>query len=535
VPRRRRKAKRPEGRPPAGPAPGEGGGRPAQEKKPKKQKKPKSAGRSLVETVIFVAVAVVVVRWTILEAFKIPSGSMEPTLLGHPYHGDRVLVWKPSLYFGDPERWSVFVFVKHPDPMRPETKDVNYIKRVVGLPGERLIIAGGDLFVDSPGAARPEIARKPAAVQEAVWHAVYEGDLDRPWGPRARWEFETEQGDLFRHEPGRRAIVGRADGRAWARFSFNQYEDDGGLVTNLYVRRLRLRLVCRCGHRFRASVRTSRTRLRCPACEEEIPRAALDDRLRELKGKARQPLAREEEVPVADLRVSFDVTASRSQGFCLAELAVDEDRFRARVPLGGGEAEVAGAHGVSACAEVPAFEPGRARRVAFAHVDQALVLSIDGRDVVRAEYDLDWRERAGRPERNSARIGLEGAELAFRDLLIERDVHYLARGSSRYVRRERSLLGPDPHRPLLEFYSAEGRAWSRVPLGSRPNEPPTIGAGDAVRTARLGRGEEKQFFMMGDNSPSSYDSRMWGPIGEGDLVGEAFFAFWPPHRMGWLH
>ncbi|HEX8066142.1 MAG TPA: signal peptidase I [Thermoleophilaceae bacterium] len=42
------------------------------------------------------------------------------------------------------------------------------------------------------------------------------------------------------------------------------------------------------------------------------------------------------------------------------------------------------------------------------------------------------------------------------------------------------------------------------------------------------------FFMMGDNRGESADSREWGPVPEDSIVGQAFFTYWPPRRVGIL-
>jgi signal peptidase I len=40
------------------------------------------------------------------------------------------------------------------------------------------------------------------------------------------------------------------------------------------------------------------------------------------------------------------------------------------------------------------------------------------------------------------------------------------------------------------------------------------------------------YFMMGDNRGQSDDSRFWGPVPRDWIIGEAFFTYWPPERVG---
>jgi signal peptidase I len=42
------------------------------------------------------------------------------------------------------------------------------------------------------------------------------------------------------------------------------------------------------------------------------------------------------------------------------------------------------------------------------------------------------------------------------------------------------------------------------------------------------------YFMMGDNRGESDDSRFWGPVPRGWIIGPAFFTYWPPKRIGFL-
>jgi signal peptidase I len=41
-----------------------------------------------------------------------------------------------------------------------------------------------------------------------------------------------------------------------------------------------------------------------------------------------------------------------------------------------------------------------------------------------------------------------------------------------------------------------------------------------------------EYFAVGDNRPYSSDSRTWGPIHKNDIVGKAFFRYWPPDSVG---
>jgi signal peptidase I len=42
---------------------------------------------------------------------------------------------------------------------------------------------------------------------------------------------------------------------------------------------------------------------------------------------------------------------------------------------------------------------------------------------------------------------------------------------------------------------------------------------------------EGQYFLMGDNRTSSCDSRQWGPLPRGNILGEVFATYWPPNRI----
>jgi signal peptidase I len=58
-----------------------------------------------------------------------------------------------------------------------------------------------------------------------------------------------------------------------------------------------------------------------------------------------------------------------------------------------------------------------------------------------------------------------------------------------------------------------------------------IGACSFPGTITVPRGD---YYMMGDNRGESDDSRFWGPVPKGWIIGKAFFTYWPPGRIGFL-
>jgi len=163
--------------------------------------------RETIESVVIAVLLAFMFKTYEAEAFVIPTGSMAPSLQGQhidldcaqcgyryltgasqkkaidktccpicnyrtplkprtdPEHGrnsgDRILVNKFIYDFQDPERFDVIVF-KYPNNAKQ-----NYIKRLIGLPGDNLLIENGDIYLMDPdgsgGWTNKRIARKPSA------------------------------------------------------------------------------------------------------------------------------------------------------------------------------------------------------------------------------------------------------------------------------------------------------------------------------------------------------------------------------------
>jgi signal peptidase I len=110
---------------------------------------PKPWWRDVLETVIYAIVLALLIRTFIIQAFWIPSGSMLPAL--EP--GDRVMVIKFWYHIPRirPKRGQIVVFKFPVDPNR------DFVKRLIGLPGDKVEIIGGRVFINDREIAEPYV------------------------------------------------------------------------------------------------------------------------------------------------------------------------------------------------------------------------------------------------------------------------------------------------------------------------------------------------------------------------------------------
>jgi signal peptidase I len=455
-----------------------------------------------LQTVLTALILAFIFRAFFVEAFIIPTGSMAPTLLGthatvhcpncgweyaigpaiagasefvppettvcpnctyeHVFDdaspppaksGDRLLVIKwPYLWGGalGPRRWDVIVFR---NPLAP---DQNYIKRLVGLPGDTLEIIQGDLFVNG------RIARKPAFVQAELWIPV------------------TDQRFLPAGEPAAalvpfwQPVAQTGDGGPWQGWNQRRVHFDG--LTDA----------------------EARLRFQRP----------LDNRL------AYNPPAAGNFRNVDDVRLRCNFVWRAGDGFFAWELTTDDGRYRVEAHADGSFILRYSPDHPDAPWETLAQTRGRGplrvdepQRLAIAHVDQLISVNVNDRRVL--EYDrtaaLDVRTLRERAVSGPARLDLVGSQARFdlRDIRVDRDVYYT------FDRRNTQ------------------RAYA--------NEPFRLGA--------------DEYFVLGDNSGFSFDSREWtaaaadirsyydlprhgaayraGTVRGGLIVGRACFVYLP--------
>ena len=211
------------------------------------EKKPESFGvwvKENIEAIIIAFIMALVIRCFCIEVFKIPSSSMEPTLLGDvgdnhsrsgctfgDYHvppappppltdqasGDRIMVTKYFYAFSPIERYDVLVF------KFPLNQAKNFIKRVVGLPNEEILIHRGNLFVKKAGETSFQIARRTLRTQDSIWidparrtegYLHHKEDFQNSWDAskpperKAVAHYDIGDGELSTQEqtPGERSI-----------------------------------------------------------------------------------------------------------------------------------------------------------------------------------------------------------------------------------------------------------------------------------------------------------------------------------------
>jgi len=396
------------------------------------------------------------------------------------FNGDRILVDKFAYDFTEPDRWDVVVF------KYPEDAKTNYIKRLVGLPGETVFIAGGDIWTSR--ADRPHadavIARKPPAKRRAMLQLVHDSAHVAPELVQAGWPASWT--DWSAAAAGCRWETA-ADGRSFA-------------VT--------------CDATGSAMLRW-RNLLPAPEVWEAV---AAGRRVAALAAPQPvgdlQPYNSGSRGPhwVGDVAVEFDLESRAPAGTLTLDLVKAGIPHRCTLDLATGQATLSrkAADG-TVQAEGRTEIAGRGRwRILFANVDDELSLFVGGRPVPFAgpttwtrslEDALDIAPvlRGGTPgdmePGDLAPVGITatGADVRMTGLRVLRDVYYIATGSAE------AMAGRAPEEDLLAFALEPG-----------------------------------QYFMLGDNSAASKDSRAWGtpdqPLHSVErrlLIGRALAIFWP--------
>ena len=388
------------------------------------------------------------------------------------FNGDRILVNKVAYDFADPARWDVVVF------KYPEDAKTNYIKRLVGLPGETVSISAGDIWTNASGVA-PVIARKPPATLRAMLQCVHDSRFVAAELRTAGWPLAWNDWSA----PG-------SNGAAW------RTDDDGRSYAVTVSGTARATL------RYRHVLPTAEDWAALERGEAVRPRPRLIDDFQPYNAIATRPHW------VGDLAVECMLESRGSGGTVEFDLVEAGRGHRCTIDLGDGTARLTlpdATDDESPRARTPVRGRGR-WSVVFANVDDELSLFVDGRpmpfdrpplwsrsiDAAEARLPDDRPAEPGETApRDLAPAGITavGADIRVADLRLLRDVYYIG----------------------------------ALDVGARP--------GELIERERLEFPlEAGQFFVLGDNSAASKDSRMWLTGHHVDrelLIGRALVIFWP--------
>ncbi len=398
---------------------GAGKGAKAQRKAAQKKAQKAHPWRDNIEAVAISIVTIVLFKYFVLEAYKIPTGSMQPTLMGNAETGiyDRVIVDKFSYHYRDPERFEIAVF------KYPLDSSKNFIKRIVGMPGELMYLAGGDIFVQPEGEdARP--LRRPRPIQNAQLRQLEtNGEWQREHRPDG-WELEAGD-DSDR-------IIARGTGS-----------------------------------------------LSYPTRQQSIRDGYLDGYPKGVKPKiseARKRLRANDSNganDVSDLRVALELTAEAGVQACTVVLHEGDRRFRFMIPgpAATGVAPAAitatgpGFDGERASPEKAVqLKAGESIDIEVQNLNDLLEFRIDGDLIASMEIPAAAIKQIGRhrmDSRMAVEVEADGASTAqFDDIKIWRDIFYTQTAGANPVTRWQI---PDDQYLVLgdnSQNSSDGRDWS---------------------------------------------------------------------------
>ena len=455
------------------------------------------------------------------------------------FNGDRILVNKYIYTVSDPNRWDIVVF------KFPGNAQMNYIKRLVGLPGETIRVYQGNLFTSKekqPGDADFSIARKPLDVLLAMRQLVHDTNYDPVelykagwplrWQPQdgsGGWNVEAEADGLTVRE--RYNVDAPAGETAWLRYrhTIPSY-DDWRQVENYTI----------ASKNGPPDTQPPGT-LAQPQLITDF--TAYNTRVSDANIRANRDL----EVDrgklglhwVGDLMVEADVDVEEAKGELIVDFVEAGKHFTATIDLATGRA-VLGAEGLTSfapAADTSINKPGT-YRVALANIDDQLRLWVDGTLVdfdASTEYNADdiWGSRENIIPQSSSSdpgdlapvgIGARGTKLAVTRLQVWRDIYYVADSWERARMNDVVTDFDHPFNSELANLPTDPSLWPRFRERHHVEFPLS----------------EDQFFVMGDNSPESSDARLWlggDPRSGGRpggaylerqlLIGKALCVYWP--------
>lgn len=430
--------------------------------------------------------------------------------------GDRVLVAKfvYDLLGKSPNRLDVVVFKFPGNPDFPASGPyknhvpMNYIKRLIGLPGETIAIRGGNLYClrpdKGPRYGDYEKAKSDPELMATLW--------------KKEWMHVNEARDLF----------------AQGQFQIIRKNPENILSM--------MRLVYDNDHPSKDARLPQRWEDADRAWTEEAPHSFRigDDGQNQTHWLTYQNLLRDDKGNpslildfmgynsyqtqihsplmganwVGDLILECEAAVDEPRGELMLELAKGVDRFQARWDLATGVCTLLRWHDgmkEELDSKPTSLNKKGAHRLRFANVDERLTVWVNGELPFDAGVSYSPPQRIAPTEENDlrrpARIGVRGGNLAVRKMKLFRDTYYTVGAGPDENPRDSDVGGIEPTKP---------DSWHKL------DDPPVL-------TMYV---QPDHFLCLGDNSPESSDGRAWGSVPRRLLLGRALLVYYPFGRAG---
>ena len=553
---------------------------PSPPKPPPRREEHKETLSETIQSILVAFILAFVFRAFVVEAFVIPSGSMAPTLLGahmrlvckecgypfsvnYPtsggtddslkipdrapavfsmhcpncgfkvqrdgtgpadsppidvYYGDRILVLKYLYLIQQPQRWDVVVFKSPSDPNFAQ----NFIKRLVGKPGETLMVLDGDIYA-CPNAEASwkgdplingeplniekwpwKVQTKPREVQNALWRVVYDQDhqpRNAAWRS-PQWIFPWQLGPGWARTADRRLLsFDDRTGTGTGALVFNNDANDGAFPLTDW-------LPYNESHSFKTGSPVRDAYTANTYAMDILPRWYVSD--------LQIRFAYRRNAGDGPMRASL----TKLQHTFTAEIFPDRARLIHRLPDGT----------TRTIAEAPIHASiGAELNVELMNVDYCVTLRLDGRDLIRTTPKDYAPDLPALLKLHRQRNDMAGAS---HELI--RSVFGIPRAQLDAERQACQIT----HLSLWRdgYYTpSQGYARPSELIHGSPEHP--------IRLAGHADAMENEFFVLGDNSILSSDARYWtqrvdllnegnlqvrdGRVPQRFLLGKAFFVYWP--------
>ncbi|MDA0285239.1 MAG: signal peptidase I [Planctomycetota bacterium] len=577
-------------------------GESSKDKQPVKQ----DSTRETVESIVVAFVLAFLFRGFEAEAFVIPTGSMAPTLYGRHkesdckqcgfhiligasdeiddesgfyspnkrietaicpncrfendvrdapvFKGDRILVNKFPYEFSDPQRWDVPVF-KYPE--KPTT---NYIKRLVGLPNETLVIKRGNVYRVEEDRTRT-VLRKTPSKQKDIQIPVFDNNFretalhEKGW-PK-RWA-AVERAASASSVADKKDQLGLGPVAGWTETAGSWQEEAGhgsfaiekGRATGDSLQWLRYRHIIPSSDDWAAAadgpLQPSDRQYFFDDAESMGPRPQL---ITDFCGyntyTGGNGSTTDDAYWVGDLTIVCDleIIEAGDQPEVVIELNEGVHSYRCRIDTSTGTATLVSVNRFSGAGErEDVLAKSKTEMMGtgswelrFANVDNRLCLWVD--DAVidfgdAASYVEDESQTPSPQDDDLIPVGIavRNVSASVSNLVIQRDIYYRASRIDNDDSDRFTWSGDDEHpepyslRRVLHDPAEWYQLYSKRARGS-----------NNIPEARFELGPD-EYLMLGDNSPRSQDSRVWPnsrgashrhAVPRSALVGRAFYIYWP--------